>query len=111
MPFKFRNRTETNSNIVSANKKKRSNITSQLPHTSSSEFQNLGLKGSNVQINFRIASSRTSAEALSTGIKPQLTISGCKSEDCLHASIHREKLASTRKILTDRPSTAVVNSK
>jgi hypothetical protein len=103
MPIKFRNRTEANSNTVSVNKKKTSNITTRLHHTHDS--QDFGLKGSNVQINFRIGSNRAS-EAHSTG-KP-LTISGCKSEDCLHASIRRETLT-TRKILSDRPATAVIS--
>ena len=103
MPIRFRNRTETNSNIVSVNKKKMSNITSNLHHKS--DIKDFGLKGSNVQINFKVGSNRTS-EALSTG-KP-LTISSFKSEDCLHASVQREKLA-IRKILSDRPATAVIS--
>jgi hypothetical protein len=103
MPIKFRNRTESNSNIASANKKKISNIPSQLHHTADSK--DFGLKGSNVQINFRIGSNRPS-DGLSTG-KP-LTISSCKSEDCLHASVRRETLT-TRKILSDRPATAATS--
>jgi hypothetical protein len=103
MPIKFRNRTESNCNIASANKKKISNIPSQLHHTADSK--DFGLKGSNVQINFRIGSNRTS-DGLSTG-KP-LTISSCKSEDCLHASVRREALT-TRKILSDRPATAATS--
>lgn len=96
MPLKFRCKAENNGVLLK--KKSTSKVPSQLHLTTAN--QELGLKGSNMQINIRLGSSRS----YDTG-KP-LTISGCKSEDCLHASLRRETLGSTRKIVTDRPATA-----
>ena len=98
MPQKFRCKTENNGALA-----KRPSVpkaSSNLHLTTDS--QDLGLKGSNMQINIRLGSNNRAYET--TG-KP-LAISSCfKSEDCLHASLRRETLT-TRKILSDRPATA-----
>lgn len=66
------------------------------------ETRDLGLKGSNMQINIRLGSNRSSGETS----KRTLGISECKSEDCLPTTFRSEP-SSTRKISSDRPATAV----
>ncbi|XP_057372153.1 centrosomal protein of 131 kDa-like [Daphnia carinata] len=105
MPIKFRSKNETYSNGFPAKQKKIHKATSQVHLTNAS--QDFGLKGSNMQINFRIGSNRA-YETLP--IDKPLPISSCKSEDCLHASLRRETLT-TRKILSDRPATALVSKR
>lgn len=65
------------------------------------ETRDLGLKGSNMQINIRLGSDRSSGEAS----KRTLGISECKSEDCLPTTFRSEP-STTRKIFSDRPATA-----
>lgn len=88
MSLRFRNKTENGNGYLSKKKSVAKGTNSQ----------DLGLKGSNMQINIRLGSNRV----YETG-KP--LISACKSEDCLQASLRRETLT-TRKILSDRPATA-----